>query len=80
MRTPLLLLNCRSCDDVVRLVESERACGCGAARGWALNDVMTLSPSARVIVISWEAYDGIAEGESRLFTVLPRVQTKGRLL
>ncbi len=78
-RAPLMLLNCSHCDDVIRLIETERSCGCGLSRGWSTGDVTRTSPSARIIVISWEAYDGIAEGESRLFTVLPRVQTKGRL-
>ena len=76
---PMKLLNCRHCDDVVKLVEKERSCECGHARGSVSDSgAVTVSGSGRVLAISWEAYDGIEEGEARTFTVLPRAQYRGR--
>jgi hypothetical protein len=71
------LLNCRRCDDVVKLVEGKsRSCECGATTGSiqaaAGAERVQLSGAGRVLEISWEAYDGIAEGEVRTFGVLPR--------
>lgn len=75
-RATLLLLNCVCCDDIVRLVEARRACECGRSEGWITltGAVVKSIVTARVLEIDWESYDGIAEGESRHFTVLPRVQ------
>ncbi len=77
------LLNCRRCDDVVKLVENkERSCECGATRGKLQpeikrNDVIyaervLVTGAERVLEISWEAYDGIVDGETRMFGVLPK--------
>jgi hypothetical protein len=75
----LLLLNCTRCDDVLKLVDTVRICECGGARGKidAKGDPEALG-SCRVLSITWEAYDGIQEGEPRPFTVLPRAQSRGR--
>jgi hypothetical protein len=79
MSSSLLLMNCRRCDDVVKLVEKERACECGLARGKETDaGEVTVTGSVRVFTITWEAYDGIEEGESRGFGVLPRAQYRGR--
>lgn len=73
----MFLLNCRSCDDVVKLVDKLRSCECGRSQGaHYANGSHHVSGPARVLTITWEAYDGITEGESRPFTVLPRVQPK----
>jgi hypothetical protein len=72
----MYLLNCRACDDVVKLVEKERSCECGRSKGVSTPLLTATTGPARTLVISWEAYDGITEGESRPFTVLPRVQTR----
>jgi hypothetical protein len=74
----MYLLNCRACDDVVKLVEKSRSCECGKSSG-LLNGVgglYWLIGPCRALAITWEAYDGITEGESRPFIVLPRVQTR----
>lgn len=78
-RSPALmyLLNCRACDDVVKLIEKPRTCECGRSRGGIDgNGDPSVQGNARVLTIAWEAYDGITEGESRPFTVLPRVQPR----
>lgn len=72
----MFLLNCRACDDVVKLVDKERSCECGRSKGVSTALLTATTGPARTLVISWEAYDGITEGESRPFTVLPRVQTR----
>ena len=74
------LLNCTRCDDVVKLVDKERACECGLSRGRVLEDsCVELHGPARILIIAWEDYDGLAEGIERLFGVLARSQyrTKG---
>ena len=82
-RSTMKLLNCRRCDDVVKLVsDKERSCECGLAKGKIIAETeraghiyaerIQLTGSARVLEISWEAYDGIAEGEQRDFGVVPR--------
>ena len=67
------LLNCRRCDDIVKLIEDKyRSCECGACQGVTLeNGRVLVAGPARVLEIGWEAYDGIAEGEVKLFGVLP---------
>jgi hypothetical protein len=67
------LLNCQSCDDVVRITDQNRFCECRRSSGFTTPDrgLQVLGP-ARVLALSWEAYDGIAEGETRPFTVIPR--------
>ena len=73
----MFLLNCQSCDDVVKLVDKPRLCECGKSAGaHYANGTYVSSGPARVLSITWEAYDGITEGESRPFTVLPRVQMR----
>lgn len=67
------LLNCQSCDDVVRLTEQNRSCECRKSSGFLTNDRgLHVTGPARVLLVSWESYDGIAEGEQRPFTVIPR--------
>lgn len=75
-RSPLLLLNCVRCDDIVRLVEAYRTCACGRTGGRIslTGAVVDSLVTARVLEIDWESYDGVAEGDPRNFTVLPRVQ------
>jgi hypothetical protein len=77
----MLLLNCLHCDDIVKLVENERRCECGHARGsLSMDPTPSVHGPARVLEITWEAYDGLAEGETRPITVLPRSKTKWRPL
>lgn len=71
------LMNCRRCDDVVKLVEGKtRVCECGATQGSiqasTVPERVLVWGAGRVLEISWEAYDGIAEGEVRTFGVVPR--------
>jgi len=67
---PLRLLNCRHCDDIVKLIETERLCECGKTRGFLRGEELVITGSPRVFALEWEAYDGIAEGESRAITRL----------
>lgn len=80
----LKLLNCRRCDDVLKLVEDkERSCECGSVRGKIQPEVkrdgviyaervLVIGGASRVFEIPWEAYDGVVEGETRDFRVLQK--------
>ncbi len=73
----MILLNCQSCDDVVRLTDQNRHCECRRSSGWVSSAPSPhggahITGPARVLSISWESYDGIIEGEQRPFTVVPR--------
>lgn len=74
------LLNCRRCDDIVKLIEKSRSCECGASSGRLENESAgaEVTGPARVLLIPWESYDGIVEGEERAFQVFPRDQYRSR--
>lgn len=76
----LFLMNCQACDDVVKLIEKTRNCECGHSSGQLTHPTYFVTGAARVLAIRWEDYDAAIEGEPRPFTVLPRVQPKGRPL
>lgn len=65
------LLNCKRCDDVVKLVDIRtRTCECGAASGKLEGDERaTVTGPARVFVIRWEDYDGAMPGERKAWSV-----------
>ena len=65
------LLNCRRCDDVVKLVEDERSCECGLSHGRLHEGAAVTTGPVRLLAIDWETYDGMAPGETREFSVLP---------
>lgn len=78
-RSPMLLLNCTRCDDVVALTEKVRICECGQTRGklGADGNVEALG-ATRVLTIDWEVYDGLVEGGSGAMGVLSRAQYRAR--
>ena len=67
------LLNCRQCDDVLKLVDKLRSCECGRSTGM-LNGhepPVTTGP-ARVFEIPWPEYDQAAGGEWQRWRMVPR--------
>lgn len=67
---PIVLLNCRECDDILRITEGHaRTCECGkSAARFAAGTLLRTGPS-RVIEIDIEEYDGAAPGEDRKWRV-----------
>jgi hypothetical protein len=53
------LLNCRECDDVVKLVDKVRSCECGRCTGVLDTNEITIvvTGPARVFEIPWFEYD-----------------------
>lgn len=65
-REPILLLNCRQCDDIQRLHEEmPRTCLCGKSAGRFDGKSFVCSGPARLFEIAIEEYDGAAPGEDR---------------
>ncbi len=65
--TSILLLNCKSCDDILRLEEDHlRPCLCGqsTARPDARGQWIVAGP-ARLMSIPFEEYDGAIKGAPR---------------
>jgi hypothetical protein len=61
--TGILLLNCKSCDDILRLDEDHpRPCLCGASSARFVQKNWMLSGPARLMRISFEDYDGAIPG------------------
>ena len=70
MQPPILLLNCRVCDDIVRVHEdSPRICFCGQSAAKFVDGEFVHTGTSRVIEIELEEYDGAAPGEPRRWTV-----------
>lgn len=68
----ILLLNCRSCDDILRMDEEfQRPCMCGKSTARFVSGKWMVSGPTRMISISFEQYDGAAPGLSRTWMVLP---------
>lgn len=68
----MYLLNCRNCDDVLRLGPHVRRCDCGQTSGHL--DGTRIPPivegfHARVLKIDWEQYDSAVPGETRRWQV-----------
>lgn len=60
------LLNCKACDDVLKMIDRSRSCECGKTSGSLRNDVPRAEgPCARVLRIPWEDYDSTAVGLQR---------------
>jgi len=71
-REPILLLNCRQCDDIQRLHEEmPRTCLCGKSAGRFTLAGFVCSGPARILEISIEEYDGAGPGENRRWRVRP---------
>jgi len=70
-RGSILLLNCRSCDDILRLDEEHpRPCLCGASAARFIGGSFVLSGPARLLSISFEDYDGAAKGIPKRWEVV----------
>lgn len=53
------LINCRRCDDVVKIVEKMRVCECGQSAGRELDgERVYVSGPCWVLGIAWMEYDG----------------------
>jgi len=60
----MFLLNCRRCDDVLKLTElRQRVCECGQTHGIMVGDQADTN-GGRLIELSWEEYDLAAPGET----------------
>lgn len=59
------LLNCKKCDDLVKLTDLRtRTCECGACTGMVdKRETPTVTGPARVFEIPWNEYDQAAAGE-----------------
>lgn len=69
-RAPILLLNCRHCEDILRLQEDlSRTCFCGKSAGRFIGKEFVISGPSRMIEIDIEEYDGAAPGEARKWRV-----------
>jgi len=67
----ILLLNCRTCDDILRLDEDHvRACLCGGATARFVKGAWVLSGNSRLLSIPFEQYDGAAKGLLRTWKVI----------
>jgi hypothetical protein len=55
----LVLLNCRACDDIIRLLEQRRRCACGASSGQldAAGEPRIEGRHAELMELDWEDYD-----------------------
>lgn len=64
----ILLLNCRNCDDILRLNDDvARSCLCGQSKATIEDgEVVTTGPS-RIFEIDYEQYDGAAPGENKIW-------------
>lgn len=68
MSEVICLLNCRTCEDIVRLTDKIRTCECGSSRGRMTNLPEGNEPhiqgsSARVLAMQFEDYDRLVPGE-----------------
>ena len=67
----ILLLNCRSCEDIQRLDEDHpRPCFCGKSAARFVGGKWITSGSCRILKISFEEYDGAAPGLVRKWEVV----------
>ncbi len=72
LRAAMHLLNCKRCDDVVKLVDKLRRCECGQASGQLLNGTPMLTGAARLLEIPWPDYDNASAGEWQQWRLLKR--------
>lgn len=67
----LLLLNCKSCDDIYRVhPDRPRACLCGKSTFRIDRDLVMPTGPSRLIAIGWEDYDGAVPGEDRHWRIV----------
>jgi hypothetical protein len=67
----ILLLNCRSCDDILRVDEHHpRVCMCGKSTARRVHDDWICSGPSRLLSITFEEYDGAAPGIYRRWKAL----------
>ncbi len=66
------LLNCRDCDDILRLEDGlRRPCMCGhSTAAFDSRGKVMVSGNARLIEISYEDYDSAAPGEPKRWKVV----------
>lgn len=62
------LLNCKKCDDVLKLVDKPRSCECGQSTGRVVmgtgeRETVTTTGPARIFEIPWPEYDQASGGE-----------------
>jgi hypothetical protein len=67
---PIQLLNCRICDDILRVHEEmPRTCLCGKSAARYTGKEFSFTGSCRILIIDIEEYDGAAPGKPRKWTV-----------
>jgi hypothetical protein len=67
----IILLNCTSCDDILRLDEDQpRPCLCGKATARLVSGKWLTSGPSRLLRISFEDYDGAVRGLARTWRVI----------
>lgn len=70
------LLNCKRCDDLVKLVDKQRACECRQSTGRIVQvsgvESVDVTGPARVFEIPWQEYDQAAGGEWQRWRLVPR--------
>lgn len=73
-KSHILLLNCTTCDDILRLDEDHaRSCLCGSASAsWdRLGKRWAITGPGRILRIAFEEYDGAAPGVPKRWDVAP---------
>jgi hypothetical protein len=67
----IILLNCTSCDDILRLDEDHvRPCFCGKATARFVQGKWLTSGPSRLLHIAYEDYDGAVPGLPRTWRVV----------
>jgi hypothetical protein len=67
----ILLLNCRVCDDILRVDEDyPRPCQCGKSGARYVKGEWILSGPSRFLLIPFEQYDGAVKGLPRVWQVV----------
>lgn len=70
-RPGILLLNCKSCDDIVRVDDLSRPCHCGKSSvRFDAQGTPELSGQGRLMTIPFEDYDGAIPGETKTWWLL----------
>lgn len=68
----MYLLNCKKCDDVVKLVDQLRRCECGHSSGQLLHEQPVLTGSARLVELPWTEYDNASAGDWQRWRIVKR--------
>ena len=76
MSDTICLLNCRSCEDILRLTEKRRTCECGKSTGNMVKvkgggeEPHIDGTYARILAMQFEDYDRLVPGEVACLVVL----------